>query len=121
MNGEEEEKLVCQAKPSTEKSWSNPHQVRPLSIPDWFREGFTIIAIYVDDILIACRDSKKISRLVAALAEEFEIKDLVQASYCLGIEFSQGNGEIGLIHYLDGNTGLQKKIAVIRFLSFGHK
>ena len=33
------EKLVCQVRPSTEKSQSNPHQVRPLSIPDWFREG----------------------------------------------------------------------------------
>ena len=55
-----------------------------------------MIAIYVDDILIACRDSRKISCLGEALAEEFNIKDLGQASYCLGIEFSQGDGEIGL-------------------------
>ena len=51
-------------------------------------EDVTMIATYVDDILIASTHVKRISNHGKLLVEEFEIKDLGEASYCLGIEFT---------------------------------
>ena len=59
------------------------------------RENLVIVIIYVDDIIVAARkDCDTAGRLYAHLSEDFEVKDLGLAKYCLGIEFSQEEGKI---------------------------
>lgn len=55
-----------------------------------------IIAIYVDDVLIASRNNHEIDRLRDYLAKEFEIRDLGEQKCCLGVEFSRDWNRISL-------------------------
>lgn len=48
--------------------------------------GEVIIALYVDDLLIASKDVSKINKVKEDLAKKFKMKDLGEAHYCLGIE-----------------------------------
>jgi hypothetical protein len=57
-------------------------------------EGVTLIAVYVDDILVASRDLKRISEIRRMLADQFEIKDLGDVKHCLGVKFSQVDGQV---------------------------
>lgn len=54
-------------------------------------DEITLLAIYVDDFLIAGRNQKGIDNLGKQLANEFEIRDIGPVSYCLGVEFFQQN------------------------------
>ena len=47
-----------------------------------------ILIVYVDDIIITGDDTKEIEYLKMRLAKEFEVKDLGQLRYFLGIEVS---------------------------------
>lgn len=47
----------------------------------------TLILTYVDDILIASPNKEIISKITKSLLKEFEVKDIGQVNYCLGIEF----------------------------------
>jgi hypothetical protein len=49
----------------------------------------TILAVYVDDIIITGDDEVEISRLKDSLRKEFEVKDLGQLKYFLGIEIAR--------------------------------
>lgn len=49
----------------------------------------TIVMVYVDDIIIASGDSGRVNTIKAELSRRFKIKDLGQATYCLGIEIHQ--------------------------------
>src|SRR6266498_4672036 len=49
----------------------------------------TILAVYVDDIIITGDDTLEISRLKKNLNKEFEVKDLGQLRYFLGIEIAR--------------------------------
>lgn len=55
-----------------------------------------MIAVYVDDILIASRHEKEITKLGQKLSSHFEVKSLGEVNYCLGVEFTQGNGYIAM-------------------------
>ena len=44
------------------------------------------LLLYVDDMLIACRDHSEINHLKARLKSEFEMKDLGEARVILGME-----------------------------------
>jgi hypothetical protein len=57
-------------------------------------EGVTLIAVYVDDILVASRDLKRISEIRRMLADQFEIKNLGDVKHCLGVKFSQVDGQV---------------------------
>jgi hypothetical protein len=48
-----------------------------------------ILAVYVDDIIITGDDEVEISRLKKSLSKEFEVKDLGQLKYFLGIEVAR--------------------------------
>ena len=48
--------------------------------------GFTIMSLYVDDILIARNDKKLVDVTKKWLSSNFEIKDMGEASYVLGVK-----------------------------------
>jgi hypothetical protein len=56
----------------------------------------TILAVYVDDIIITGDDEVEISRLKGSLSKEFEVKDLGQLRYFLGIEIARSSKGIVL-------------------------
>ena len=48
--------------------------------------ALVIIALYVDDLLIACSDQEKLLEIKAELSKRFRMKDLNEARQCLGFE-----------------------------------
>lgn len=49
----------------------------------------TIIAVYVDDIVLASTNQLEIERIKNILKDSFKMKDLGRIHHCLGIEFAQ--------------------------------
>jgi hypothetical protein len=80
------------------KTLKNYGAIPTASDPCLFRigsgEDVTLIAIYVDDILVASRDLKRISEIRRMLADQFEIKNLGDVKHCLGVKFSQVDGQV---------------------------
>uniref|UniRef100_A0A803MDK1 Reverse transcriptase Ty1/copia-type domain-containing protein n=1 Tax=Chenopodium quinoa TaxID=63459 RepID=A0A803MDK1_CHEQI len=58
------------------------------------KKSFTLVVVYVDDLLITGNDSSAISILKSALHDAFTIKDLGSLKYFLGIEVSRSNSGI---------------------------
>ena len=56
----------------------------------------TILAVYVDDIIITGDDETEIVRLKGCLSNTFEVKDLGQLKYFLGIEVARSTRGIAL-------------------------
>ena len=56
----------------------------------------TILAVYVDDIIITGDDQEEIKRLKGCLSKEFEVKDLDNLKYFLGIEVARTEKGISL-------------------------
>ena len=52
-----------------------------------------IIALYVDDLLLACNNSKLLQKEKEALKEQFCMKDLGEARYLLGIKIKRNRAE----------------------------
>ena len=52
-------------------------------------EEILLIAVYIDDILVASRNEKMIDKFSEHLSKIFEIKSLRDVKNCLGIEFTQ--------------------------------
>lgn len=48
-----------------------------------------MVVIYVDDLIIATNDKDKLNNLKMKLSKTFEMKDLGEIKYCLGIEFTK--------------------------------
>lgn len=61
------------------------------------KDTLILILVYVDDILIAGNNVERIAEIKKRLKEEFEIKDMGEAKYCLGIEIVRKENEITLI------------------------
>jgi hypothetical protein len=59
-------------------------------------EEIPILAVYVDDIIIAGDDQEEIKRLKECLSNEFEVKFLGNLKYFLGIEMARTEKEISL-------------------------
>ena len=55
-----------------------------------------ILIVYVDDIILTSDHSEEIDRLKKFLAQEFEIKDLGQLKYFLGMEVARSKGGISI-------------------------
>ena len=53
------------------------------------RRKITVLAVYVDDIIITGDDEMEIKCLKGNLSREFEVKDLGQLKYFLGIEIAR--------------------------------
>ena len=59
-------------------------------------EEILIIAIYVDDILVASQNLKKIAKFKEEILKEFDIRDLGEPKYCLSSEFSRDGNTIAM-------------------------
>jgi hypothetical protein len=59
--------------------------------------GIVVIVIYVDDLIIARDSDANISNLKKLLKQKFEIKDLGELRYFLGIEVIQSSKGIWLL------------------------
>ncbi|KMQ86248.1 retrovirus-related pol polyprotein from transposon tnt 1-94 [Lasius niger] len=55
------------------------------------RKEILIIIIYVDDMLVMCRDPEEITRFGREMANLFEVKDLGDLKRCLGMDFSRSD------------------------------
>ena len=53
-----------------------------------------IIAVYVDDIVLAGKSNKRMAEVKKALAMQFEVKDMGELHYFLGIKVVQKTGEV---------------------------
>ena len=51
--------------------------------------SIVIIALYVDDLIIASNDENQMSCIKASLGQRFEMKDLGPLQYCLGIQITR--------------------------------
>lgn len=60
--------------------------------------SFTTLAVYVDDVILACDDLKEISKVKLHLHNKFTIKDLGKLRYMLGLEVAQSEKVIVLTH-----------------------
>lgn len=60
------------------------------------KNNHIFVLTYVDDILIAYRDKVAITQLKEEFSKNFEIRDLGNARYCLGIEISRSREGICL-------------------------
>jgi Reverse transcriptase (RNA-dependent DNA polymerase) len=52
-------------------------------------EKIYILVVYVDDIVLTGNDPVEMKRLKTSLAKEFEMKDLDELHYFLGIEVAR--------------------------------
>jgi hypothetical protein len=55
---------------------------------------FFIIAVYVDDILLAGKSNKRITEVKQALSSQFEVKDLGELHYLLSVSEARPCGSI---------------------------
>ena len=51
--------------------------------------GITIVAVYVDDLIIIAKTAEKMEKVKRNLATRFRMKDLGKLHYCLGINIEQ--------------------------------
>lgn len=66
----------------------------------WRDSEVILVTIYVDDILVAARDEVWIQEIKNQLLQDFEIKDLGLAKYCLGLEIKQEDSVIELHRWI---------------------
>jgi hypothetical protein len=60
------------------------------------KHRITILAVYVDDIIITGDDVQEIEKLKGNLSKAFEVKDLGKLKYFLGIEVARSSKGIAL-------------------------
>ena len=53
------------------------------------KEGITIVAVYVDNLIIFAKTAEKMDEVKKNLATKFKMKDLGKLHYCLGITIEQ--------------------------------
>ncbi|WJZ99224.1 hypothetical protein VitviT2T_017689 [Vitis vinifera] len=58
----------------------------------------TILIVYVDDIILTGDNTREMDRLKKVLATKFEVKDLGQMRYFLGIEVTKSKKGISISH-----------------------
>ncbi|XP_028787652.1 uncharacterized protein LOC114743599 [Neltuma alba] len=93
----------------------------PLTIPYFLKAvssaSFTVILVYVDDVILASNDISEITRIKQLLDKAFTIKDLGALRYFLGLELARSKEGIFLsqrkfaLELLDDTGYLRCKLA----------
>ena len=60
-------------------------------------EELCIIAVYVDDILLATKSKKRFEKVISRLSAEFEVKVLGDLQYLLGVSIIQNRTEKSML------------------------
>ena len=53
-----------------------------------------IIAVYVDDLIIACKSLDYLTKIKSSLGARYKMKDLGELNYFLGVHIFQDAGKI---------------------------
>jgi hypothetical protein len=77
-----------------------------LSIAKERKRAFLIIALYVDDLILTSQPSYLLSKVKVALKEDYNMSDLVELYWCLGMQVAQ---------YRD-SVRLSQRTAIIKML-----
>lgn len=92
---------------------------------------FTSLVLYVDDILLACSHKDMLHETKRLLSSNFDMKDLGEASYVLGIEIhrDRSKGTLGLSQKAYFEKVLKKynmhkcspsHAPIVKVISWGH-
>ena len=73
-------------------------------------DKFILLSLYVDDILIASNDKSMLLEVKSWMSSKFDMKDMGNASYVLGVEIhrDRGNRTLGLSQKAYLNTVLKR-------------
>ena len=71
--------------------------VQTSSVPYLYASSDKIIAVYVDDILLATRPQKRLEEAKRALASQFQVKDLGELHYFLGMKIIQNHEDKSIL------------------------
>ncbi|XP_017482896.1 PREDICTED: uncharacterized mitochondrial protein AtMg00810-like [Rhagoletis zephyria] len=73
-----------------------PTENEPCLFHGSFEKKLVLLLVYVDDLLIASHEVKIIHKLKQQLLNDFDIKDIGRANYCLGLKIHQKDDVITL-------------------------
>ena len=74
-------------------------------------DPITIVAVYVDDLIIITDNNDRMSQLKKALSDRFKMKDLGQLHYCLGVSVVHNDDGI-LLHQKQYITSLLERFGL---------
>ena len=78
---------------SNNKDFSKVKNDSSLYIKSDKQGNFCLISLYVDDLIITCGAYQLVVDIKSNFSQEFEMKDLGDLHYCLGIAFWRESGK----------------------------
>ncbi|RVW36998.1 Retrovirus-related Pol polyprotein from transposon TNT 1-94 [Vitis vinifera] len=89
LNGDLEEEVYMEIPPGFEGSMAKNQADHTLFVQKSHAGKMTILIVYVDDIILSGNDMEELQNLKKYLSEEFEVKDLGNLKYFLGMEVAR--------------------------------
>ncbi|RVW65334.1 Retrovirus-related Pol polyprotein from transposon TNT 1-94 [Vitis vinifera] len=89
LNGDLEEEVYMEIPPGFEESMAKNQADHTLFVKKSHAGKMTILIVYVDDIILSGNDMEELQNLKKYLLEEFEVKDLGNLKYFLGMEVAR--------------------------------
>ncbi|RVW25377.1 Retrovirus-related Pol polyprotein from transposon TNT 1-94 [Vitis vinifera] len=89
LNGDLEEEVYMEIPPGFEESMAKNQADHTLFVKKSHAGKLAILIVYVDDIILSGNDMGELQNLKKYLSEEFEVKDLGNLKYFLGMEVAR--------------------------------
>ncbi|RVW38517.1 Retrovirus-related Pol polyprotein from transposon RE1 [Vitis vinifera] len=89
LNGDLEEEVYMEIPPGFEQSMAKNQADHTLFVKKSHAGKMAILIVYVDDIILSGNDMEELQNLKKYLLEEFEVKDLGNLKYFLGMEVAR--------------------------------
>ncbi|RVX21666.1 Retrovirus-related Pol polyprotein from transposon TNT 1-94 [Vitis vinifera] len=89
LNGDLEEEVYMEIPPGFEESMAKNQADHTLFVKKSHAWKMAILIVYVDDIILSGNDMEELQKLKKYLSEEFEVKDLGNLKYFLGMEVAR--------------------------------
>ncbi|RVW83231.1 Retrovirus-related Pol polyprotein from transposon RE1 [Vitis vinifera] len=89
LNGDLEEEVYMEIPPGFEESMAKNQADHTLFVKKSHARKMAILIVYVDDIILSGNDMEELQNLKKYLSEEFEVKDLGNLKYFLGMEVAR--------------------------------
>ncbi|RVW28120.1 Retrovirus-related Pol polyprotein from transposon TNT 1-94 [Vitis vinifera] len=94
LNGDLEEEVYMEIPPGFEESMAKNQADHTLFVKKSHAGKMAILIVYVDDIILSGNDMEELQNLKKYLSEEFEVKDLGNLKYFLGMEVARSRREL---------------------------